>query len=58
MLEQGRADGSLDFSGSASETAESILGGLEGAMLVARSYGDPERFEVSATRLLAGLTGS
>lgn len=58
VLEQGRADGSINFSGSASETAESILGGLEGTMLVARSYGDPERFEVSATRLLAGLTGS
>ena len=58
VLEQGRADGSMSFSGSASETAESILGGLEGTMLVARSYGEPERFEASATRLLAGLTGS
>jgi TetR/AcrR family transcriptional regulator, transcriptional repressor for nem operon len=57
VLEQGREDGSISFSGSARETAESILGGLEGTMLVARSYGDPERFEASATRLLAGLTG-
>ena len=57
VLEQGRADGSVSFSGSASETAESILGGLEGTMLVARSYGEPERFEASATRLLAGLAG-
>jgi len=57
VLEQGRADGSMRFSGSAAETADSILGGLEGTMLVARSYGDPVRFEATAARLLAGLTG-
>ena len=57
VLEQGRADGSVSFSGSARGTAESILGGLEGTMLVARSYGDPGRFEASAVRLLTGLTG-
>jgi hypothetical protein len=48
----------MSFSGPAAETAESILGGLEGTMLVARSYRDPERFEATAMRLLAGLTGS
>ena len=58
VLEQGREDGSVRFGGSAADTAGSILGGLEGTMLVARSYGDPERFEASAQRLLAGLTGS
>ena len=58
VLEQGRTDGSMAFRGPAAETAESILGGLEGTMLVARSYRDPERFEATATRLLAGLTGS
>src|SRR2546425_1165151 len=30
---------------------------LEGAMLVARSYGDPERFTSAAQRLLAELSG-
>jgi hypothetical protein len=29
--------------------------GLEGAMLVARSYGEPRRFEEIADRLLEGL---
>ena len=33
-----------------------IVSGLEGAMLVARPYGDTNRFESAAARLLAGLT--
>ena len=31
------------------------MSALEGAMLVARPYGDVERFEVAAERLLAGF---
>jgi TetR/AcrR family transcriptional repressor of nem operon len=58
VLEQGRADRSLRFSGSATDTARSIVGGLEGTMLVARSYGEIERFETGATRLLASLAGT
>jgi TetR/AcrR family transcriptional repressor of nem operon len=58
VLEQGRKDGNLRFSGSARETARSIVSGLEGAMLVARPYGEVERFETAATRLLASLTGT
>jgi len=58
VLLQGREDESLLFSGSARETARSIVSGLEGAMLVARSYGDVERFETGATRLLASLAGT
>jgi TetR/AcrR family transcriptional repressor of nem operon len=58
VLEQGREDGSLRFSGSARETARSIVSGLEGAMLVARPYGEVERFETAATRLLASLAGT
>jgi TetR/AcrR family transcriptional repressor of nem operon len=58
VLEQGRKDGSLRFSGSAQETARSIVSGLEGAMLVARPYGEVERFETAATRLLASLAGT
>ena len=41
VLEQGREEGTLRFSGSASEAAQMIVGGLEGAMLVTRPYGDP-----------------
>src|SRR4051812_11746209 len=44
VLEQGRADGSLSFAGPARETARLIVSTLEGAMLVARPYGDLERF--------------
>ena len=58
VLEQGRADRSLRFSGSATDTARSIVSGLEGTMLVARSYGEVERFETGATRLLACLAGT
>jgi TetR/AcrR family transcriptional repressor of nem operon len=32
-----------------------IVGGLEGAMLVARPYGDAARFQAAAASLLAGL---
>ncbi len=35
--------------------ARVLLGALEGAMLVARSYGDPDRFRAAAVSLLADL---
>jgi TetR/AcrR family transcriptional regulator, transcriptional repressor for nem operon len=56
VLESGRDDGSLQFSGSAADTARMIIGSLEGAMLVARPYGDVGRFQAAAANLLAGLT--
>jgi TetR/AcrR family transcriptional regulator, transcriptional repressor for nem operon len=55
ILERGRDDGSLQFNGTARDTARLIIGSLEGAMLVARTYGDPGRFSSSASSLLAGL---
>jgi TetR/AcrR family transcriptional repressor of nem operon len=55
VLESGAAAGTLGFSGSATEVAQLIVSGLEGAMLVARPYGDPDRFQAAAARLLAGL---
>ena len=58
VLEQGRADGSLQFPGSARDTARMVVGGLEGAMLVARPYGDVARFQAAAANLLAGLAPS
>ena len=54
-LEQGRLDGSIQFSGSACDTARMLISGLEGAMLIARSYGDVARFEAAAQGLLSGL---
>jgi TetR/AcrR family transcriptional regulator, transcriptional repressor for nem operon len=58
VLEQGREDGSLRFAATAGETARGILGGLEGAMLVARSRGELEGFQAAATLLLTGLAGT
>jgi TetR/AcrR family transcriptional regulator, transcriptional repressor for nem operon len=58
VLEQGTADGSLAFSGSACEAARAIVSSLEGAMLVARPYGDIARFETAAKLLLGGLAAS
>ena len=56
VLELGREDGSLSFAGAAEETAQAIIGTLEGAMLIARPYGDAARFDATARRLLDGLT--
>jgi TetR/AcrR family transcriptional regulator, transcriptional repressor for nem operon len=55
VLEQGQKEGTLEFTGSASDAARMIVSGLEGAMLVARPYGDLARFQAAAKRLLAGL---
>jgi TetR/AcrR family transcriptional repressor of nem operon len=58
VLERGVAAGSVQVTGSARDTARMIVGGLEGAMLVARPYGDVARFEAAAANLLAGVTGA
>jgi TetR/AcrR family transcriptional repressor of nem operon len=58
VLEHGRKDGSLRFGNTAADTARSIIGGLEGAMLMARPYGAVDRFETTAAQLLAGLAGT
>jgi TetR/AcrR family transcriptional repressor of nem operon len=55
VLEQGVDEGSLSLQASASETAQSIVSGLEGALLVARPYGDVARFRAAAAGLLRGL---
>jgi TetR/AcrR family transcriptional regulator, transcriptional repressor for nem operon len=55
VLEQGEREGSLQLSGSAVEAAQSLVSGLEGAMLIARPYGDVSRFESAAKRLLSSL---
>lgn len=55
VLTQGRADKTLAFTGPADEVAQSVLSTLEGAMLVARPYGDPGRFNSAAHQVLAGL---
>jgi TetR/AcrR family transcriptional regulator, transcriptional repressor for nem operon len=57
ILEEGRNAGTLDFTGAVTEVAQSIVSGLEGALLIARPYGDVARFTAAADRLLAGLAG-
>ena len=57
VLAQGRADRSLSFTGPEEDVAQGILSTLEGAMLVARPYGDLARFDATARQLLATLSG-
>jgi TetR/AcrR family transcriptional repressor of nem operon len=56
LLTVGDADGTLRIDGSVDAAAQNILSTLEGAMLVARPYGDLTRFNVATGQLLAGLT--
>jgi TetR/AcrR family transcriptional regulator, transcriptional repressor for nem operon len=58
VVEQGREEGSLQPEGSARDEAQTIVSGLEGALLVARPYGDVARFEAAATRLLRSLAAA
>jgi TetR/AcrR family transcriptional repressor of nem operon len=55
VLERGRKAGSLGFKGPALEAARVLVGSLEGAMMLARSYGDASRFDTAAERLIASL---
>jgi TetR/AcrR family transcriptional repressor of nem operon len=57
VLEEGRADGTIQFAGRARDAAELIVGSLEGAMLVARTYGDASRFKAVSEQLLAEFKG-
>jgi TetR/AcrR family transcriptional regulator, transcriptional repressor for nem operon len=58
VLEQGHEQGTLRFSGSAGEAAQALVSGLEGALLIARPYGDLGRFQAAATRLLTSLASA
>ncbi len=53
VLTRGRARKEIAFSGPPIESARFLVGALEGAMLLARSHGDPGRFRSAAARLLA-----
>ena len=55
VLKQGKKDHSVKFAGSAAEAAQALVGSLEGAMMISRSYADPARFRGIADRLLADL---
>src|SRR5204862_2268699 len=54
VLDEGRRKETLEFMGAPSDAARMIIGTLEGAMLLARTYGDGDRarFNATAARLL------
>jgi TetR/AcrR family transcriptional repressor of nem operon len=58
ILEKGRDEGTLHYQGEAIEAARMIVAGLEGAMLVARPYGNSTRFRAAADQLIGSLTVS
>lgn len=55
VLDAGRQDGSLRFEGDAHNVAGLITAALEGSMLLARSYGNADRFAAAVEPLLATL---
>jgi len=55
VLKQGKKAKALKFPGSAAEVAQAIVGTLEGAMMIARTYGDTGRFKAASERMLADL---
>ena len=52
VASEGRDSGVLSFGGEPMAAARMILGGLEGAMLVARPYDDVKRFRAAAGNLI------
>ena len=56
VVAQGQKERTVTFTGTPEDVAQGILSTLEGAMLVARPYGDLGRFNAAAGQLLAGLT--
>ena len=55
VLEEGRKTGQLAFKGAPIELARMIVASLEGALMLARSYGEPPRFDAAAERVIAEL---
>jgi len=55
VLDEGRKAGQLAFKGAPIDLARMIVASLEGAMMLARSYGEPPRFDAAAERVIAEL---
>jgi TetR/AcrR family transcriptional repressor of nem operon len=56
VVDQGQREGTLRVCESPRDLARAIVGALEGAMLVARPYGDIGRFQAAIRPLLGGLS--
>jgi TetR/AcrR family transcriptional repressor of nem operon len=57
VLARAAADGAIALDGPPRDAAVALVAGLEGAMLVARPFGDLGRFETAAASLIGSLTG-
>jgi TetR/AcrR family transcriptional repressor of nem operon len=55
VFEAGLSSRTIQPRGSANAQARMLLGALEGAMLVARAYADPDRFRLSSAYMLADI---
>ncbi|HEY5900435.1 MAG TPA: TetR/AcrR family transcriptional regulator [Burkholderiales bacterium] len=55
VLEEGRRSRELAFEGTPAEVAAMLVSALEGAMMLARSHGEPKRFRTVAERLVDEL---
>ena len=55
ILRKGLRDASLRFADEPKALAQFIVATLEGAMMLARSHADDQRFHAAVRRLLAGL---
>lgn len=58
VLDEGRRAGEASFSGTARDAARLCASTLEGAMLLARSYGEPARLTIAVRRMLDDLQPS
>jgi TetR/AcrR family transcriptional repressor of nem operon len=55
VLQHGRKEKSLEFSGTPGEAARALIDTLEGAMMIARTYADVGRFKAASERALREL---
>ena len=55
VLEAGRDSGVIPILGKPLDEARSLLAGLEGALLIARTFGDSKRFATISRAILRGL---
>jgi len=55
LLADGQAAGSIRRDAAPRDQARALVAGLEGALMLARLHGDPDRFDAAARLLIAGL---
>ena len=55
VLQQGKREKTLRFTGTAAQVAQTLVGALEGAMMIARTYSDVARFRTTAERVLRDI---